>query len=109
MALKEAIKEQLYIKALITELPLFNDIKDHSTLYTDSNSAIELAKNPLFHHRTKHIDIQYHFIREKIKDKSTNLVFIPTEKQLADGLTKPLDLTKTQALVRRLRLINTRL
>jgi hypothetical protein len=109
MALKEAIKEQLYIKALLTEIPYFSVITDYSTLYTDSNSAIELAKNPLYHHRTKHIDIQYHFIREKIKDKLTNLVFIPTEKQLADGLTKPLDLIKTQALIRGLGLTNTQL
>jgi hypothetical protein len=109
MALKEAIKEQLYIKALLTEIPYFSVITDYSTLYTDSNSAIELAKNPLYHHRTKHIDIQYHFIREKIKDKLTNLIFIPTEKQLADGLTKPLDLIKTQALIRGLGLTNTQL
>jgi hypothetical protein len=101
MALKEALKEQLFVKAIIHEIPWLNDtILNHSTIYTDSNSAIELAKNPLHHHRTKHIDIQYHFIRELVKDGTTNLVFIPTDKQLADGLTKPLDLTKTQNLVK---------
>jgi hypothetical protein len=101
MALKEALKEQLFIKAIIHEIPWLNDmILNHSIIYTDSNSAIELAKNPLYHHRTKHIDIQYHFIRELVKDRITNLVFIPTDKQLADGLTKPLDLTKTQNLVK---------
>ena len=101
MALKEAIKEQLFVIAIIHEIPWLNEIVlNHSRLFTDSNSAIELAKNPLYHHRTKHIDIQYHFIREKVKEKVINLIFIPTDQQLADGLTKPLDITKTQILVK---------
>jgi hypothetical protein len=101
MALKEAIKEQVFVKAIIQEIPWLNDtILNHSKLFTDSKSAIELAKNPLYHHRTKHIDIQYHFVREMVKDKVIDLIFISTDKQLADGLTKPLDITKTQILVK---------
>lgn len=58
MALKEAIKENIYIKSLLKQIPgLNNAIKDTKALYTDSNSAIELAKNPVHHFRTKHIDI----------------------------------------------------
>jgi hypothetical protein len=106
MALKEAIKEQLFVKAIIYEIPWLNEtVLNHSRLLTDSNSAIELAKNPLYHHRTKHIDIQYHFVREMVKDKVIDLTFIPTDQQLADGLTKPLDLTKTQVLVKGLGLV----
>lgn len=101
MALKEAIKEQLFVKAIIHEITWLKEtVLNHSRLFTDSNSAIELAKNPLYYHRTKYIDIQYHFVRDMVKDKVTNLIFISTDKQLADGLTKPLDLTKTQALVK---------
>lgn len=107
MALKEAIKEQLFVKAIIREIPWLNEtVLNHSRLFTDSNSAIELAKNPLYHHRTKHIDIQYHFVREMVKDKVINLTFISTDKQLADGLTKPLDLAKTQFLVKGIGLRN---
>jgi hypothetical protein len=91
MALKEAIKEQLYIKAIIDEIPYLREIKDYNKLYTDSNSAIELAKNPVYHHRTKHIDIQYHFVRENFQKGSCQLVHIPTEGQLADALTKPVN------------------
>lgn len=93
MALKEAIKEQVYIRTILQEIGIFTPIKC-DILYTDSNSAIELAKNPVFHNRTKHIDIQYHFVREKVINKETNLLFIPTTGQLADALTKPLSLDK---------------
>jgi hypothetical protein len=96
MALKDAIKEQLFITNLIAEIPHFNALSN--TLYTDSKSAIDLAKNPQYHHRTKHIDIQYHFVREKYQEGLTNLTYITTEQQLADGLTKPIDQQKLQKL-----------
>jgi len=96
MAIKEALKEMLYIKAIITEIGLifdkiglFSDI-DISIIYSDSESAIELAKNPVYHARSKHIDIQYHFIRENVQQGSLILRYIPSKSLLADGLTKPI-------------------
>jgi hypothetical protein len=63
MALKKAIKENLYIKSLIKQIPVLNSVINNiKTLYTDSNSAIDLAKNPVHHFRIKYIDIQYHFV-----------------------------------------------
>ena len=67
MAIKEAMKEQQYITAILSELaPILGDkiAIECQNIYTDSNSAIELAKNPIYYARTKHIDIQYHYIRE---------------------------------------------
>jgi hypothetical protein len=92
MALKEAIKEQQYIRAILHELkPILGDtVIECSNIYTDSNSAIELAKNPVYHARTKHIDIQYHFTRECLEKGLLNLIWTPTDGQLADGLTKPI-------------------
>jgi hypothetical protein len=98
MAIKEAIKENLFIKGILNELggilgktaPILGAI-NHKDLYTDSNSAIELANNPTKHNRTKHIDIQYHFIREKVKSDDINLLYISTKDQLANALTKPVD------------------
>ena len=56
----------------------------------DNQSAIALSKNPVFHDRSKHIDVRYHFIRECVEEGRIALKFITTEQQMADGLTKAL-------------------
>ena len=61
---------------------------DFKELYTDSESVRSLIKNLVYHERTKHIDIQYHFVRESVVEGRTDLLFIRSEQQLADGLTK---------------------
>jgi len=91
MAIKEAIKEQQYINSILSELrPIYKDkfAIECLNIYIDSNSAIELAKNPVYHARTKYIDIQYHYIRECLQKGVSKLIWVPTEGQLADGLTK---------------------
>jgi hypothetical protein len=60
------------------------------TLKIDNQSAIALSKNPVFHDRSKHIDIQYHFIRECVEEDRVKLQSIATTEQLADILTKAL-------------------
>ena len=56
----------------------------------DNQSAIRLVKNPELHQRTKHIDTRFHFIRQHYEAKDIDILYIPTEKQLADPFTKPL-------------------
>ena len=60
-------------------------------IFCDNTSAIAISNNPVLHQRTKHIDIRYHFIRDHISNGEIELHFIPTEYQLADIFTKPLD------------------
>lgn len=60
----------------------------------DNQSSIALAKNPVLHTRTKHIDIQHHYIRDEVTSRRINLVYTPSEEMLADGLTKPLSHVK---------------
>ncbi|GJZ93599.1 hypothetical protein Tco_0665802 [Tanacetum coccineum] len=61
------------------------------TIFYDNTSAIAISNNPIIYSRTKHIDIRYHFIRDHILKRDIELHFIPTEYQLADIFTKPLD------------------
>ncbi|KAI3770566.1 hypothetical protein L6452_01704 [Arctium lappa] len=62
-------------------------------IYCDSSSAIAIANNPVLHSKTKHIEIRYNFIRDHVMNGDIELHFIPTEFQLADLFTKPLDET----------------
>lgn len=55
----EAIKEVIWLQVLLTELHL---IHSKATIYTDSQSCLHLCKNPVYHERTKQIDVKYHFI-----------------------------------------------
>ena len=63
-------------------------------MYSDSQSALYLYKNPMFHERTKHMDVQYHFIQEKVTEKSIHVDKVATEENLADLDIKVLTLSK---------------
>src|SRR5271155_3202362 len=80
MALTEATKELKWIRTLLAELGYSNgNSNDEPTdLFSDSQSAIALAKNPVSHARAKHIDIRHHFVREAIQDKVIWVQYIPT-------------------------------
>jgi hypothetical protein len=68
MALKEAIKEYLYLISVIKQLNIINKEKFH--LFTDSLLGIKLVNNPEYHAKTKHINIQYHFVREHVTNNT---------------------------------------
>ena len=58
----------------------------------DSSSVISVAKNPVLHSRTKHIDVRYHFLRDNFEKGTIDIVKVASENQVADIQTKPLDL-----------------
>jgi hypothetical protein len=60
-------------------------------LLCDNESAIGMADNPIEHSRTKHIDIQYHFLRDHQQKGDIQIAYVNTKDQLADIFTKPLD------------------
>ena len=88
MALKKAIMEYLYLISVIKQLNINNKEKFH--LFTNSLSAIKLANNPEHHAKTKHINIQYHFVREHVTNNTIQLSHISIKEQLANILIKTL-------------------
>ncbi|KAA0045233.1 hypothetical protein IC582_016022 [Cucumis melo] len=77
-----------WIRQLLFDLHV--PLKTSPTLLCDNVSAVSLAHNPIFHARTKHIEIDYHFVREKVLRKDISICYISSNNQLADILTKPL-------------------
>ena len=65
--------------------------QEHLTIYCDNTNAINISKNLVQHSRTKHIEIQHHFIRELVEDGTLTFEFIHTDDQKVDLFTKPLD------------------
>jgi hypothetical protein len=79
--------ELIWIQSLLQELC----IPFHPpTLLCDNISAVSLAHNPVLHSRTKHIELDIHFVREKVLSKQLNILHVPATDQLADPLTKPM-------------------
>ena len=73
---------------------LFRDIRiklhESPQLFCDNKSALYMTINPVFHARTKHIEIDYHFVREKVAIGALTTQYIPSSHQIADIFTKPL-------------------
>ena len=63
-------------------------------IHCDNISSIMLANNPVYHARTKHIEVHYHFVREKVLAGEIDLVYVSTEEQVADIFTKALGTEK---------------
>nr|GEZ18510.1 retrovirus-related Pol polyprotein from transposon TNT 1-94 [Tanacetum cinerariifolium] len=82
MALTEAVKEAIWLRGLLgVEL-------SNVAVNCDNQGAIRLSRNYVFHERTKHINVRYHFIREVLEAKTVKLIYVGTEHNVADALTK---------------------
>lgn len=71
-------------------------------MYEDNQGTIALARNPVNRQRCKHIDIKYHFIREVINSGRVSLEYCPTDKMLADVMTKPVSKVKLKRFVQKM-------
>ncbi|GKB69844.1 uncharacterized mitochondrial protein-like protein [Tanacetum coccineum] len=80
--------EVVWLTSLLRELQV--PLPSIPVLYCDNKSAIFLSQNPVAHKRAKHIDIDYHFVRELVSHKKLSTRFVPSSQQLADIFTKSL-------------------
>ena len=104
----QSTAEAEYVAAAITTCQaiwlrrILEDLGEKQTestpIFCDNKSAIAISKNPIFHGRTKHIDIKYHFIHEAQSNGEIELQYCKTEDQVADIFTKALPPTKFEAL-----------
>ena len=102
-ALASVTSEVLWVKALLKDF----GVHIGSTLvFCDNNAAIHLASNPSFHERSKHIEIDCHFTRDRVQDGTLRLVHVRSEHQLADLLTKPVAAPLFKNLMCKLGVIN---
>jgi transposase InsO family protein len=83
-----ATQEALYQRQLLADLGFKQE--GPTVLYEDNTAAESLIKNPVLHQRSKHIDIKYHFIRERYQSGEIDVQHVSSKDQLADVLTKPL-------------------
>lgn len=88
----EATKEAIWLRNILQELGYKQNLA--TTIFCDNQAAIALSRNPEFHSRSKHVDMQYQFLRQHVQLCTINLSFIRSEKMAADGLTKPLSRPK---------------
>ncbi|KAL5578799.1 hypothetical protein UlMin_011241 [Ulmus minor] len=95
-ALANVACEIAWIQSLLSEISF--PLPMIPVTWCDNSSAGALAANLVYHARTKHVDIDVHFIREKVISKSIEVRFVPSHYQIADCLTKPLSHTRFQFL-----------
>ena len=86
----EAKKKALWIAQFLAALE-YRLLGHPVTLKADNREAILLIANPKFHQRTKHIEVRYHWIREKVNSKEIAITYISTKEMVAGRLTKVLD------------------
>ncbi|RVW86908.1 Retrovirus-related Pol polyprotein from transposon RE1 [Vitis vinifera] len=87
-ALAQGICEGIWIKRVLSELGQMSS--SPILMMCDNQAAISIAKNPVHHDRTKHVEIDRHFITEKVTSETVKLNYVPTKHQTADILTKAL-------------------
>jgi hypothetical protein len=98
MATSQCTKEAIWLRKLMTDVGLVQN--GATNIMCDNQGCIALAKNPTHHSHTKHIDIQHHFIREKLESGEIGLKYCPTQHMVADVLTKALAKERHQNLTR---------
>lgn len=103
-AMATAACELVWLKTLLTDLG--SSCTTPMTLFCDNQAAMHIAANPVFHERTKHIEVDCHYIRQQVQLKLINTHYVRTSDQLAEVFTKTLPSLQFQRLLSKLGSIN---
>ncbi|KAI5343142.1 hypothetical protein L3X38_011018 [Prunus dulcis] len=87
-ALVNTAADVAWVRQVLLDLKIF--LPQPPTIHCDNLSALALSSNPVYHSRIKHLDIDFHFVRERVQKKDLFVQYIPTEEQVADIFTKGL-------------------
>lgn len=90
IALGHASREGVWIRRFLNEIAPSDDLMTDVLINGDNESSLSLTKNSEAQNRTKHIDVQHHYIRELINEKEQIVAWVPSARMLADGFTKAL-------------------
>jgi hypothetical protein len=93
-SLANATTELIWVEALLKELGV--KLRQKPCLWCDNLGATFLSANPVFHARTKHTEIDFHFVRERDARNLLDIKFISSNDQVADGFTKALPVKKLE-------------
>ena len=103
-SIAHGVCEALWLKMLLEEFKTMTGTP--IKIYCDNKAAINMSHNPLHHDRTKHVEVDRHFIKEKIEEGTICVVYMPTFEQIADILTKGLFRLMFEKLVDKLGMYN---
>jgi hypothetical protein len=103
IALCVAIREAVWLRKLLPDL--FGHEMDSTIIHCDNQSCVKLSENPVFHDKLKHIEIKYHYIKDKVQRKAVHVQYLSTHEQVVDVFTKPLARTKFEYFRERLCLV----
>ena len=99
-AIANTTSEIIWLKSLLSELHLASNIAPK--IWCDNIGATYLTANPVFHARTKHVEIDFHFVRERVATQQLSISYISAEDQIADIFTKPLSRQRFNKLASKL-------
>jgi len=98
MSMCAAVQEAKFLTQLLKDMT-GKVVNETVNLNVDSQSAISLARNHVFHQRSKHIDIRYHFVRSEVENGFVQLQYVPSENNIADMFTKALSRVKLKQFI----------
>jgi hypothetical protein len=103
IALSVAVREAVWLCKLLTDL--FDHEMDLTFIHCDNQTCVKLSENLVFHDKSKHIEIKYHYIKDMVQRKAVHVQYLPTHEQIADIFTKSLARMKFEYFRERLGLV----